>query len=174
MKLTPKIKAPVTAVRLREGLVAERGSWLIINDDDTVQVLSDEQVRAVFNVGAVTDGGARHRVPTVSNGRRVNGSVQVDLLSGVKLTIGAQSIRILEALAKQPGGEIRSDSLDLIRRTLGERDQTQVTGRLHDAEVKKLVIKETIAGMTNRYTWRLTNEGRAIAQTYAAEASRYA
>jgi hypothetical protein len=154
--LVPRATGKVRGVRLKKPLTAAAGDWLILHDDDRVEVLSADTVSALYDV----QHDARRGVPArkLRAAGRPEGSAQVTIL-GKRLLVSAQLGRALVALARVDQGHGAHSSQ--VARHLDENDVIQVSARLSDAVARGLASGEP-SGIRNGRIWRITNEGHAV------------
>lgn len=169
MKLTPKITRPVHAVRLTHEVIADKGQWILFMDDDSVKVMDDAEVKAAFHI----DGSTTSTTKTTPSGRKprtqyTRGSITV-AIGDTEVSVGGQLARVLVAadrVTRMPN--VTNFTSSSLTQYLNGHDVEQIAARLHDAHMKKYVIKVAHDGVMNRSTWALSNEGRALARALAS------
>jgi hypothetical protein len=137
VRLVPKLRTPKHAVRLTEDLLAEAGQWLIIQDDETIDVMSDAEVNALFQV--VSD-------RSQERSRKERRTPRSD-----------QGIRILTALAKTRSG-LRVKTRDLYK-IVPAADRHQISSRLFLHMQHGLLTRDAVLGEKGYY-WSITDKGR--------------
>ena len=159
MKLVPKVTKPTTAIRLKKALTANAGDWLIIKDDESVEVISDAIIRQVFTVEHKKETRYVNRPIGVTNSNyRLN-------IHGKDVKVSGQLGRVLVGFAEADMGH--GSYVTQIKKYLSDKDANSVTARLHDATNLGFVTAdraEKDPANNHSFLWKLTNNGREVAR----------
>jgi hypothetical protein len=159
MKLVPKVTKPTTAIRLKKALTANAGDWLIIKDDESVEVVSDAVIRQVFTV--------EHKKETRYVNRPIgvtNSSYRLNI-HGKDMKISGQLGRVLVAFSEADMSH--GAFVSQIRKYLNEKDAGSLAARLGDGEKLGFVTavrEERDPENKTSFLWKLTNNGREVAR----------
>lgn len=161
MKLTPKVTKQVNAIRLKKQLVASAGDWLIIGEDDSIEVVTDLYVKQMFNVNR----GEKPARQSPENFSRIARESYRLTVGGKELKVGSQLGRVLVGFFEADMGHGAFSSQ--IKRHLNELDGQSMTARLSDATkygFVEAVKSERDPEAPTGFLWKLTNNGREIAR----------
>lgn len=156
-RLTPKTISPALAIRVKDDLIVEAGQWLLVFDDEQIEVMTDDEVRALYDLSppAVAKPSKDYKRGPIQHGYSVR-SLVMDA-GGKTLRVPGQLVRVLTAL--HTAGD-RSLSGVVARQMSDASDRAQVSGRMTDAVALGFATKEPASG--GQFYWTLTNEGRAV------------
>lgn len=192
MQLVPKLRTPVTAIRVTEDLLIKAGNWLIIFPGDVLGQMSDDEVKANFIIPdddppmvvprepprrsfAKAPSGplmqrAREASAQTYGKRVVKTAMHGFQFNGVSL--GAQMIRVLDVLFTAAGRTVAPLTTTTLRNRAHENDRNQVSTRLGEAEEKGLVTTSFTADGVKEYT--LTPRGLDVVDRFGEAARPYA
>ena len=190
MQLIPKIRTPVTAIQAKDDISIKRGDWLLILPGDTIEQMTDEEVRLNFVVPEEVDVTPRepprrlrpNRQPDTplmrrareasarATGQRVTrAEPHAFNIDGV--TVGAQTVRVVEALYAAAQGRPMPMIMRDVAPFLHFNDVPQASARLGDAKKRGLLIQGERDGGTKEYT--VTELGVRVVEKFADEARVY-
>lgn len=157
-RMVPRVVKTYTVVRLRQEVVAERGQYLVVDEQtEDVEILTAQQVRDRFHDEVPRP--APHVTERVRSSPATPPSTQFVEFEGKRLRIGGQLARLVTAL---PNAGPKFSSGDL-RGLVPETDAPQISARLTDAS--RLGFVESLGvGSRNTIVWQLTNSGRFVAR----------
>jgi hypothetical protein len=159
MKLVPKVTKPTTAIRLKKALTANAGDWLIIKDDESVEVVSDAVIRQVFTIERKAESRIINRPSGITNS-----SYRLSI-HGKDIKISGQLGRVLVAFSEADMSH--GAFVSQIRKYLNEKDAGSLTARLVDGEKLGFVTaarEERDPANKHSFLWKLTNNGREVAR----------
>jgi hypothetical protein len=172
-KLLPRITAPVYAIKLKKDLLAERGHWLLVMEDESLMIMTDLEVKSAFRFeapAASATPAAAAKPPRPYNLQTTKKRLSVEI-SGKTLNIGSQMVRVLDGLQRYNDAAGRPTGSIGLKPYLFEPDFQQATARLSEAKVLGLV---TISGNITPYQWSITNNGREVVRLLSETAAQYA
>jgi hypothetical protein len=154
VKLIPKTIHPVNAVQIKTNLTIEAGNWLIIYDDERVEIIQDAMMRAFYIPEKVAK-----LENTIKRGPYQTRKLYSIQINEKTLSIPGQMGRTIIALSEVDFGH---GALAIqVARLLSEKDASNVSGRLSEATKLKFATKRIEA---DGHRWSITNEGKLIAQ----------
>ena len=160
-KLVPLARTPVVAIEAKHDIICEKGQWIIIHADETVEVMSKSLVNAIYRVD---NGANRAKPPAVIRVRHVstNGSLVYQAEDGKRIRVGAQIVRFLSYLNQFPDGE----TVATIAGVAHENDRKTVLKSLSALPALGFADKEG-----DKY--KINNNGRAIVTQLGTAANSY-
>jgi hypothetical protein len=169
-KLLPRITTPVYAIKLKKDLLAERGHWLLIMEDEALMLMTEQEVKSAFRFEP-----QQAAVPTLAPPRPYNLQTTKKRLSieiaGKTLNIGAQMVRVLAGLQSFNDANSHAAASIGLRSYLAEPNFNQATARLSEAKTLGFV---TTQGNLTPYRWAITNNGREVVRLLGETAAKYA
>jgi hypothetical protein len=170
-RLIPRITQPAQAIRLKTDVLAAKGDWLLIFDDESVVSMTNDQVHAAFRFAGARDeppaprGAALRTNPQIKRRYHAkppsppisHGSVVADI-EGKHISMGSQSFRVLYALFRTKDGSDATGH-QIAKHIEHPADRRQLATRLAESAKVGLVIKH---GTFHNAEWSLTNNGRAF------------
>lgn len=166
-RLVPRAVAPKLAIRLRKEIIAEKGDWLLIMPDDSIETMPHTVVQHLYSINDTSPtkpaGGRSHVV-------RVAPKSLIATINGKRVMVGAQLVRVLAAAAQHKSHFISSD---IDTSGMSPADADQISGRLTDASRLGLVIRTDRIGGGPGKSWSLTNEGREIVRQLGEQAQNF-
>jgi hypothetical protein len=147
MRVQAKPVPSGTAIKLREDLLAEAGSWLLISDNDTVIVLSDVAFNTLYQIGSQTPPPPpppklrKHRELGRDRYRLVNQATLPK--EGRPAKCGGQVVRVLCAIAAAAYVHDRRDVMytEIQKHLKHQADDHSLSSRIGDLQFNKFVSK---------------------------------
>jgi hypothetical protein len=157
----PTIQIEARAIRLTADLIGERGQWLIVHQDDRVQVLSAADALAAYGLRGTKSPSPSTEMPAKGRGAPVVPKRSYKLtVEGKTIRVAGQAARILGALSQAVGAGNQPVITRRVTDFATETDARQTSGRLTDLHKLGLVKQITTPGKPR--TFALTNNGLAV------------